>query len=138
MSKDYRAIPAEEVLARLSPEGLARVNARTLALLAEEIGLADLRRLKGVTQEAVAKKLRSRQAQVSRLEKREDVKLSTLEKYFAALGAKLEIIAVFPGSGLFRLARVRPSSSRRRGRGAVTRRGAAKRTSRRKAAHDAI
>jgi Helix-turn-helix domain len=106
MSREYRTVPAEEVLARLSPERRARVNARTLELLAEEIGLADLRRLKGVTQEHVARKLGSRQVQVSRLEKRDDLKLSTLERYFAALGAKLEIFAFFPDCGPFRLARV--------------------------------
>lgn len=117
MSKAYRTVPAEEVLARLSPERRARVNARTLELLAEEIGLADLRRLKGVTQEHLARKLGSRQVQVSRLENRDDLKLSTLERYFAALGAKLEIFAFFPDSGPFRLARdrKRPSSRGRSG-----------------------
>lgn len=129
MSRKYRTVAADELLARLSPERRARVNARTLDLLAEEIGLADLRRLKGVTQEVVARKLGSRQVQVSRLEKRDDVKLSTLEKYFAALGAKLEILAVFPGSGLFRLARVKNTATRRNSRAPASRRAVAKRAS---------
>ncbi len=131
MSKTYRTIPAEEVVASLSAERRARVNARTLELLAEEIGLADLRKLKGVTQEHVARKLGSRQVQVSRLEKRDDLKLSTLERYFAALGARLEIFAIFPDSGPFRLARVRKSPSRRGRRGTPL--PAVKRKSQRKA-----
>ena len=113
MKREYRSVPAEEVLARFPPKRQARINARAFELLAEEVGLADLRRAQGITQEDVARKLGSRQVQISRLEKRADLKLSTLEKYFAALGAKLEILAFFPDSGPFRLARLAKRTSRR-------------------------
>ena len=106
MSREYRSIPADKVLARFSPERQARINARALELLAEEIGLGDLRKVKGITQEQVAKRIGSRQVQISRLEKRSDIKMSTLEKYLAALGAKIEVFAFFPDSGPFRLARL--------------------------------
>ena len=36
------------------------------------------------------------QAEISRIERRADVRLSTLRKYAAALGAKCEVVFVFP------------------------------------------
>lgn len=36
------------------------------------------------------------QAEISRIERREDVRLSTLRKYAKALGAECEVVFVFP------------------------------------------
>ena len=60
-----------------------------------EIALSELRRGLGVTQDQLAKSLDVRQAAVSKLEGREDVLLSTLFAYVAALGGTLEIVARF-------------------------------------------
>ena len=60
-----------------------------------EIALSELRRGLGVTQEQLAKSLNVRQAAVSKLEGREDVLLSTLSAYVAALGGTLEVVARF-------------------------------------------
>ena len=60
-----------------------------------EIALSELRRGLGVTQDQLAKSLDVRQAAVSKLEGRDDVLLSTLSAYVAALGGTLEVVARF-------------------------------------------
>jgi hypothetical protein len=51
------------------------------------------------TQAEVGAALGSDQAEMSRLEKRGDLMLSTLRKYAAAIGAECEVIFVFPKTG---------------------------------------
>ncbi len=60
------------------------------------LALSELRKARGATQSAVAQALEVTQANVSRLEHEEDVYLSTLRSYVAALGGRLEVTAVFP------------------------------------------
>lgn len=46
----------------------------------------------GITQEGVARKLRTRKSAISRIENHaEDIRLSTLDKYARALGKKLRV-----------------------------------------------
>jgi hypothetical protein len=59
-----------------------------------EMSLVELRRLTGVTQTSAAAALEMDQGQVSRFERQEDRKISTLRRYVAALGAELEVVAV--------------------------------------------
>jgi hypothetical protein len=58
-----------------------------------------VREAAGVTQTAVATMAEIDQAEVSRLEQRDDAKLSTLRRYLRALGADLEVAAVFSKTG---------------------------------------
>lgn len=51
------------------------------------------------TQAQVAKALGMTQSEVSRLESRDDVLLSTLRAYARALGAECEVVMVFPKTG---------------------------------------
>jgi DNA-binding transcriptional regulator YiaG len=60
-----------------------------------EIALAKLRQSRRISQEALAAALNIRQAAVSKMERRADMRLSTLEKAIAAMGGKLEIRARF-------------------------------------------
>lgn len=53
--------------------------------------LRDVRALLGVQQIALAEELQVNQAAISRLEARDDMKLSTLLAYFEALGGKVEM-----------------------------------------------
>lgn len=65
-------------------------------LMAAELRLAELRRRRGVSQAAIARALEVSQPNVSRIEQEDDVYLSTLARYIAALGGHLEVQAVFP------------------------------------------
>jgi ribosome-binding protein aMBF1 (putative translation factor) len=56
--------------------------------------MAERRRVSGKSQTQVAASMRTSPAIVSRLESGSDVRLSTLEKYVAALGLQLELKAV--------------------------------------------
>jgi transcriptional regulator with XRE-family HTH domain len=58
--------------------------------------MAERRRAAGKTQTQVAALMRTSPAIVSRLESGHDVRVSTLEKYVAALGLQLELSAVTP------------------------------------------
>jgi transcriptional regulator with XRE-family HTH domain len=61
-----------------------------------EMRLAELRQRRGVSQVTVADALAVSQPNVSRIEQEDDVYLSTLARYVAALGGHLEVSAVFP------------------------------------------
>ena len=65
-------------------------------LMEAEVRLADLRRRRGVSQATIARALDVSQPNVSRVEQEDDVYLSTLARYIAALGGHLEVHAVFP------------------------------------------
>ena len=58
----------------------------------------ELRKSRSVTQTQVADYLRTNQGEISRIERRTDIYISTLSQYVRALGGKLEIRAVFPDS----------------------------------------
>jgi Helix-turn-helix. len=58
--------------------------------------LQDLRRARELTQERVAETLGVKQENVSRLEKRSDLLLSTLRSYIRAMGGDLDLVATFP------------------------------------------
>lgn len=128
MGKEYRTVPAEEIVARLSPARQAKINLRAAQLIAEEVGLGDLRRAKRVTQEQVAKRIGGRQVYISRFEKRSDVRLSKLREYVEALGGDLELLVTFPDNSAYSLARLgmpHTSVGHRRGqaRGSKVRKG---------------
>jgi len=54
--------------------------------------LREARERAGITQEMIAKKLRTKKSAISRIENHaEDIRLSTLSKYAKALGMKLKV-----------------------------------------------
>ena len=73
-----------------------KIEARALALIAEEMTLQELRRARKITQVRLAKTLGISQDGVSRLEKRSDLLLSTLRKSVEAMGGNLSLVAQFP------------------------------------------
>ena len=86
----------EEIIRAWSPERQKRVAARAKQLIAEEMSLRELRQANQVTQVRLAKTLGVGQEQVSRVEKRNDLLLSTLRNYVEAMGGKLQLVAKFP------------------------------------------
>jgi transcriptional regulator with XRE-family HTH domain len=62
----------------------------------EGLALQELRARQGVTQVELARTLNRAQANISRLERRGDVRVSSLAEYIEGLGGRLEIRAVFP------------------------------------------
>lgn len=102
MAKTY-----EEMLARLTVAQRKRVKVRTAVLIAEEKSLRDLRRAAALTQRHVADALGISQDQISKLERRSDLLVSTLRRYVESIGGKLRLSAEFPNrasvplSGLF-------------------------------------
>ncbi len=64
--------------------------------LVEEMPLSKLRGAMSLTQAAMATNLEINQSEVSRIEKRSDMLVSTLASYVRALGGNLEVRATFP------------------------------------------
>lgn len=81
-----------EVAAR--PGAEERLVAERVATL-EEIHLYELRHAAAVSQAELAGRLDVTQGAVSKLEHSDDVRVSTLRQYLEALGARLELVAVF-------------------------------------------
>jgi transcriptional regulator with XRE-family HTH domain len=90
------AIHVDDVLKQLPPEEQAAIAARARELVGEYLTLQDLRKARELTQERVAELLGVKQENVSRLEKRSDLLLSTLTGYVAAMGGRLRLVAEFP------------------------------------------
>jgi transcriptional regulator with XRE-family HTH domain len=80
----------------MSPARRKKIERRAVQLIAEEMPLRELRRAHKLTQERIAQTLAIGQDQVSRLEQRSDLLLSTLRSYVEAMGGRLKIIAEFP------------------------------------------
>lgn len=84
-----------ELRAAMAPELRQRAAARTDAMFLQ-MQLQELRKAREVTQVELAKLMNVEQAAVSKLERREDMYVSTLRQYVAALGGELKLIASFP------------------------------------------
>jgi transcriptional regulator with XRE-family HTH domain len=81
---------------RLPKARRAKVEARAAELIAEEMSLRDLRKARRRTQVRVARELGIKQENVSRIEKRSDLLISTLRGYVEAMGGTLRLVAEFP------------------------------------------
>lgn len=80
---------------KLSLSQKSVVDTRFNELREEYLTLQEIRQHKNVTQKDLAELLGIEQANVSRMERRKDMKLSTLNEYIEALGGKLQINAIF-------------------------------------------
>lgn len=99
-------------LEALPKERRARIATRAAELEAEEMSLQALRRARKLTQERMAKLLGVAQESVSRLEKRRDVLISTLDHYVQAMGGRLRVTVEFPDYPSVRLADLPPVTGR--------------------------
>jgi len=62
---------------------------------AEAVALRELRQILGISQAQLAARIGKDQPELSRLERRRDLKLSTLTRFVRALGGELELTARF-------------------------------------------
>lgn len=72
------------------------IQKRADELIADEMTLRDLRLALKKTQEALGETLHMKQDGISRLEKRTDMLISTLNRYIKAMGGSLKLMAEFP------------------------------------------
>ena len=86
-----------ELLKQLPKKRQEAIEARAQALIKEEMNLQELRKAQQLTQHQLAQKLGVKQAEISRLENREDILLSSLNSWVEAMGGQLEIIAKIAG-----------------------------------------
>jgi DNA-binding XRE family transcriptional regulator len=96
MAKNFK-----ELQANMSPERRAR-NEAAAAKMIDEMALDELREARDLTQEQLARLLHVNQAAVSKMERRADMYITTLQGVIKAMGGRLEIRAVFP-NGVVRI-----------------------------------
>jgi len=87
----------EEMMGSLPADRQASIKARAAELVSEELTLKGLRQALNLTQDEMAQRLEVGQDNISRLEKRDDLKLSTLRGYVEALGGELQLKVSLPG-----------------------------------------
>lgn len=80
---------------KMSPERRAKNEAAAKAMLAE-MPLHQLRSAMDLTQQQLADELGVNQAWVSKMERRPDHLVSTLQRFVVAMGGELELKAHFP------------------------------------------
>jgi len=81
---------------KLSPLELQQIDEDVERELIE-MDLRALREAVGLTQEELASRVEVTQSQLSKLERREDHRISTVRRYVEALGGQLEIFAFVEG-----------------------------------------
>ncbi len=91
MAKKFRDLAK----ATMSPESIARSEA-AYRKMAAEMPLHELRKARGLSQTVLAKTMDIAQSNVSMIEKRTDIYISTLRSHIEAMGGTLEIVASFP------------------------------------------
>jgi len=79
---------------RAKPDAEAAI-ARAGEESADELRLYELRHAEAVSQAELAGRLEVTQGAISKFEHADDVRISTLRLYLEALGARLELVAVF-------------------------------------------
>ena len=80
---------------KMEPARVARAQKRTAQLLGE-MPLQELRTATQQTQQQLAAILEKKQAEISKIEHRADMYVSTLTSYIEAMGGRLDIVARFP------------------------------------------
>ena len=90
MAKKWR-----DLYDKIPADRRARIEAQAAKELAE-MPLQALRRARELSQTRMAETMEIAQSEVSKIERRTDLYLSTLRSYIEAMGGELEIIARFP------------------------------------------
>jgi transcriptional regulator with XRE-family HTH domain len=86
----------DEIITKLPPAQQEKVKARASQLIQEEMTLQELRLARKLTQVRMAKRLKIAQKQISDIERRTDMHISTLRRAIEAMGGRLSLTAIFP------------------------------------------
>ncbi|WP_236181482.1 XRE family transcriptional regulator [Pseudomonas sputi] len=87
----------DQVMKGLPAARRQKIEQRGAELIQEQMTLQELRKGLNLTQEAMADLLDVKQGNVSKVEKRTDMLISTLREYVEAMGGTLELVARLPG-----------------------------------------
>jgi DNA-binding XRE family transcriptional regulator len=90
MSKPFKS------LRKKMPKHAQKTAALKTKQMLKEMPLQELRQALHMSQERLADLLGTKQTNVSQIERRTDMYISTLRSYIEAMGGKLDIIACFP------------------------------------------
>ncbi len=102
--KDWAEVAAADLAEPTFQALVAEIDADQEAWSAEYTAtLGALRKALQVTQADVAERIGATQSEVSRIERREDVLVSTLRAFVTALGAELELVARFADGHVVRI-----------------------------------
>jgi hypothetical protein len=100
MAKKYA-----ELRAKMSPD--VREEAQRLAQeMRATMPLYELRRAHRLSQQTLAQAMNTSQGEVSKIEHRADLCISTLRSYIEAMGGRLTITATFPTLGSYEIAQL--------------------------------
>jgi transcriptional regulator with XRE-family HTH domain len=87
-----------ELRAKMSAKSRARSKAKA-EQYRKDMALDELREAQSMTQEHLARVLNVKQSAISKMERRTDMYVSTLQSFVKAMGGELHIEAVFPQGG---------------------------------------
>lgn len=94
MARSYK-----ELRDKMSKEAQSKAEAKAKVMM-REMALNDLRQARHLSQEHLAELLHTKQANISKMERRADMYISTLRNYIEAMGGELEITAHFPDTAV--------------------------------------
>ena len=86
----------DNFIANFTKERQKKIESRYQDIDSEYMALQELRKAMKFTQKQIADELKMDQGNLSRLEKRTDLMISTLRKYVEAMGGSLKLMAEFP------------------------------------------
>lgn len=84
-----------ELRKKMSPQARAKSHAMAQTMMTE-MPLHELRKARGLSQEALAAALHVQQPAIAKMERRTDTYISTLRSHIRAMGGELDIVARFP------------------------------------------
>lgn|SRR3990167_4847833 len=87
--------PFHNLRHRMSTKAQQLAQKKTQKML-KDMALQELRQARQLSQEKMAELLATKQANISRIERRTDMYISTLRNYVKAMGGELDIIVRFP------------------------------------------
>lgn len=87
----------DAVMASVSQTRRKKIEKLSEKLSEQHMTLQALRKELNLTQEVIADGMKMKQANVSKMEKRSDMLVSTVRSYVEAMGGELELVARIPG-----------------------------------------